>query len=154
MVFDKDYLLNMIKFLLPNESEEDLQEERSLNLAKSGWSIPVQFSYKQILEVGDDIYSQAQIDEAMLIYFTENNNRILEELVLNTILEADDISLWENIIKECFESFNNEKYLVIVPTLFTVLDGYVSSKIGISQTTQVKLMKPTRDKANGPHEYR
>lgn len=151
---DKDYLLNMMKFLLPSEAEEDVREQSALRLASLGWSLPTQFSYKQINEAANSIYTQEQVDEAMLSFYTDNELSVLKDLLFNQVVVSPDFEPWKNVVKDCYKSFEQGFFLVVVPTLITVIEGYLSLKIGTLNSTNIRMRAPTKTKAEEPKEHR
>jgi hypothetical protein len=151
---DKDYLLNMVNFLLPTDAEEDSREQSALRLASLGWSLPILFSHLQINEAAKQEYTSDQVDEAMVMFFTENEFSSLNDLVFKNVLKASGIEPWKKSIKECYESFVQERYLVIVPTLITIIEGYLSLKVGTLNSTNVRMITPTKNKAQEPKTHR
>ncbi|WP_162926394.1 hypothetical protein [Teredinibacter purpureus] len=119
-----------------------------------GLSMPVMLSYKQINDVAKPEYAQDQVDEAFFSFFTDNDSETLKDLMFNNALNDFDIAPWEKMIEECYESFFNKRYLVVVPTLITVIEGYLSLKIGTFNTTNVRMITPTETKAQEAHLHR
>jgi hypothetical protein len=151
---EKDYLLSMVKFLLPTEAEEDSREQSALRLASLGWSLPVLFSHCQIVEAAKAVYTPEQVNEVIVQFYVDNDFLILKKLVLETIFKADDIDPWRKTIEQCYDSFIQGKYLVVVPTLITVIEGYLSQKIGTMTSANVRMMGPTKSKAIEPKAHR
>ena len=151
---DKNYLQELMNFLLPSEEEENKREKSVLHLASLGWSLPAHSSYRQINEIAKPEYKSEQVDKKFVHFYTENENSILKDLVFNTLKGTIDFYPWQNTVEECYESFSNNRFLVVVPTLLTVVDGYLSLKVGTFKTTNIRIISPTKNKANEKKDHR
>jgi hypothetical protein len=147
-----DFIQKIAQFLLPTKREETEFETSVLRLGGLGWSPPITFSHKMTVETGDPTYSDSQIEDALVDFYTRDENANLGELVKN-LLDKTELAPWHPILSECFESFLAERYLITIPTLVSVMEGVLALRLGMSTSRNVKMMRPTRDMAQQPHAF-
>jgi hypothetical protein len=89
--------------------------------SKYGWTLTGEMSFGDYLE--DDMVgvSAAEKDDYFNVYYSKNDWEhfgYMKEEILENIEPR-----WVDLIQECFESFGNDKYKIIIPTLFTIIEG-------------------------------
>ena len=90
------------------------------NLGKNGWTIPLQIDLNEMIEIAD-LENADDMDEAFARYysFEENYHQMREELLQNEILTR-----WDPLLKQSFENYEKGNYQIVIPSLFTILEGF------------------------------
>lgn len=153
-MINKEYVLRMAQLLLPSKSEELEYETSVVRLGTLGWSAPVQFWHKLTIEFANPAHTADQVNEAFVTFYTDQGNARLLELIDKHLLGEPILQPWHETLRDCRESFLAGRYLVLVPALITVMEGVLALKIGTFTSTNVKLMAPTKAKAQQPTAFR
>jgi hypothetical protein len=114
-------------------------------MAEAGWSIPVQLPLINLIRLKEIDYCSNDIDDTLTFFYTNDKNQNLRELIDIIISEEED-NEWIQPIKECYESFDSDRFTCIVPCLMAIVEGYLAKKIETYKTQNVKLQEPTKNK--------
>lgn len=127
------YNIDFSVFKFPNVSfpkidfpEIDYERIREItdDNSKFGWTLTGEMSFGDYLE--DDLVgvSAAEKDEYFYTYYSKNDWEHFGYMKKEILEEIEP--RWIDLIQECFESFGNDKYKIIIPTLFTIIEGEMS----------------------------
>jgi hypothetical protein len=112
------------------ESVRDASER----LAALGWTLPMQLSPMDIIELAGAPIEEA---EAVLVaFYTEDEFKALRR-VRQEILARPALSDWKTLLDECFEVFEAGKHLVTVPALISTIEGVVARAANSSRKQSV-----------------
>lgn len=151
-IFGPNYFENMIKFLLPTENEAKEFEISITRLADIGWALPIHFSHKMTVELANDSNADDEIAERFRDFYTANDNKQLQELVIE-LIKDESLRQWHPLIQECYLSFIDGRHLVTVPALITAVEGVLAQKLGILKSQKVRMISPTKAKRNEQENY-
>jgi hypothetical protein len=95
-------------------------------LGRSGWTLPMwmplQAIPKIVAAVGRESPDQKQLDRAFVEHYTKEDDAKLRELFA-TLISEPALEPWRNLLDESFLCYHEQKYQVVVPALFIVLEG-------------------------------
>ena len=100
-------------------------------VGKSGWTIPLHISVVDLLDIAD-LEKQADIDQAFMKYFSEDDN--FEEMKKN-IMENALLTDFHELLEQCFSNYEKGQFLITIPSLFSILEGF-AHKLIFSQYRQ------------------
>lgn len=86
-----------------------------------GWTLTQEIEFSYYLKDKFLTSSLRQIDEHFYNYYSNNDWKFYHE-TKNKILETIDPK-WLDLLNECFDSFEQDKYKLIIPTLFSIIEG-------------------------------
>lgn len=104
-------------------------------MAQMGWSNPPFMTLFSLKKIGELVFTTEVIDKVFDSVYTINDNAELRE-VIDLIIKKQEAN-WNELIEECYDSFVRGKYSCIVPTLFTILEGYLSRVFGVDEHKDV-----------------
>lgn len=110
--------------------------------SKHGWTSTGEMHFNYYLD--DDLLSmnQEQIDSHFTSYYeneAQKNYHTTKTVILNGINEK-----WGDVLEDCFELYEEEKYKVIIPMLITIIEGEISN-MSRSQKVGNKLLKEWKE---------
>lgn len=108
----------------------------SRKLGQMGWTLPMWGEVSLARRLVDGSRTAEEIDQMFVEAYAENDGQQYREMV-SGILAVDSLQKWAPLIEECDFAFQNKKYLIVVPSLITILDGFLAALDG-------KLDGPTR----------
>lgn len=129
--YEIDYsIFNVPKLSFPEIEfpEFDIDYERIETItndnSKYGWTLTGEMSTGDYLE--DDLIdvSPKEKDKYFYAYYSKNDWEHFGYMK-KEILENIE-SRWTELIQDCFDSFENDKYKLAIPTLFTIIEGEMS----------------------------
>ncbi|ANU09892.1 hypothetical protein BBH88_06060 [Planococcus antarcticus DSM 14505] len=99
--------------------------------SKYGWTLTqeIDFSYYFKDELVDSTFNQ--IDNHFLNFYSDNDWNFYHH-TKNLILETINPK-WTELLNECFDNFEQDRYKSIIPTLFSIIEGETAF---IYQTTE------------------
>lgn len=114
--------------------------------SKYGWTLTGEMSSGDYLE--DDLVgiTAEEKDEYFYNYYSRNDWEHfgnMKEGVLGNIEPR-----WTELIQECFDSFENDKYRLVIPTLFTIIEGEMAFVFHSHQGSNA-IIKMMETQANG-----
>lgn len=113
-------------------------------LANLGWTLPMRFTPRQLVELAEHGNTDQQVDQYMLDYFTIESGRFLG-LLRSDVLGSADLVGWRNLLEQCFDAYDRGHYLIPIPALLSVIEGGVAQKAGKLKDRQVNPKKLAAD---------
>jgi hypothetical protein len=101
-------------------------EDGAERLAKSGWTLPVQMSPRQMVELLKR-KTEDELDQDFIAFYHEDGE--LHRLK-PTLLQSARLKTWNSLLEQCFENYEAGKYLICIPALLSVLEGAIASSEG------------------------
>ena len=96
------------------------------DLGRGGWTLPLQFAVTAIPDLMLAVRDGEDFDELFREYFSVRDGEHAWELV--EAVEAErSLSPWAPLLAECSASFRDERFRVIMPALFVVLEAVLAS---------------------------
>lgn len=93
-------------------------------LAELGWTVPMWAAPVETVEILEAC-DKSTIDEAFIELYTSDNAKWLGELTQD-LLSYEELNKWQPLIKECFNAYHREAYLITIPALLSVIDGVIA----------------------------
>lgn len=134
--------LELPKLKINYERIESITNDNS----KYGWTLTREISFRDYLN--DDLLNMTikEKDAYFYEYYSKNNweyYRDMKGLILETIDEK-----WIGLINDCFDGFEQDKYQMVIPILFSVIEGesafiYQTDKVGGKLVTFMKTQVST-----------
>lgn len=118
-------------------------EKEIFTLSQSGWTIPMDFSLGEIIDL-IEISKSGEIDAFFVEYYEQNNRQNFVKLT-REIIDNKNISKWKRILKECVEAYNRGHYCITIPSLITVLEGLLSKYLKPDQMNDIRMIKLCRE---------
>jgi len=139
----KDSLIAISKIRLPKidfdiDTAYENIETLTRNNSSYGWTFSGQIN--ALFYLDEDLLNKGQeyIDSQFLDYFESDSRKNLYR-VTDSIREVID-DKWKDVIDDCFDLYETEKYRIIIPMLISIIEGEVS-EIAESQRVGSKLME-------------
>lgn len=114
-------------------------------LASLGWALPANLSIDKIERLAGADYTDEAIHNLLMEFYSRDECSRLEAMVSDASL-SEDMEFYTQLLDEALKSYRDERYRICVPALLTVVEGLLTEKLGIRNTTQLKLMAPTKEK--------
>ena len=108
-------------------------------LANLGWTLPMRFTPYEMMELVKYSESDQDIEQYMMDYYTSEGGRSFLELRTD-ILSSANLVCWRNHLEQCFDVYDREQYLILIPALLTVIEGAIAQKAGRLKSKSVKTM--------------
>jgi hypothetical protein len=143
-------ILSSIQPLLDTLSKVDwpklqVQMEQSCErLANLGWTLPMRFTPRQLVELAEHGNTDQQVEHYMLDYFTFESGRFLLDL-RSDVLGSAHLVGWRNLLEQCFDAYDRGHYMIPIPALLTVIEGVVAQKADKLKVGQVNPKKLAAD---------
>ncbi|MDN4873678.1 MULTISPECIES: hypothetical protein [Bacillus cereus group] len=100
-------------------------KEAAESLGKKGWTLPMLMDIRDHIEMSR-ISDISEIDN--LIEKFHLDKKVFEELK-SDIINHDLTSEWRTLLVQCFDSYEQGNYLIVIPNLFTIFEGVANSLI-------------------------
>ncbi len=119
-------LAAMTKYLQSAEFKTGIESSRlaAERLATLGWTLPMGFTPRSLAELGNS--SAGEIDAVFVEYYTANDNAELHRFRAY-LLSRPALVEWHALLSECFQAFEQKKYLITIPSLLLVFEGIVAN---------------------------
>lgn len=134
------------------------RHEHGQRLAEAGWSYPSSFSLEQIEKLATNDLSDNEIDEWMIKIYCHDEHKILQNMINETVLsdefadimdiERADFSEWAVLLQEALQCFLEQRYLITIPALITIIEGTLRKELEITGT---RVIQPVKDKSEQSH---
>jgi len=105
-------------------------------MGERGWTIPFELTLRNIYELGDTELSEHDIDDAFFKFYVDNNKEEFSILV-NHIATSNLCSSWRELFKQCVKAYNDEQYLIVIPSLLTILEGLLATLLSNKGKTKM-----------------
>ena len=111
-------------WIMPRKSHE----KGAIVLADQGWTIPAWISMRAIQTLGKS--TDEEIDAFFLrSYLGEHENAGELKDTSEKLLASDELRQWRSLLQDVFDCIQIGKYRVCVPSLLTVLEGFVAESL-------------------------
>lgn len=117
---------------------EELSDEAS-SLGEQGWTLPVWATPREVADILEGA-RERPIDDVFEEYFAYEDGLFFRQLK-RSILASEALDPWKPLIEECFWAYENERFLLVVPSMITVIEGAVIAAGG-----------PTKARAKDPKQ--
>jgi hypothetical protein len=94
-------------------------------LAIKGWTTPLNMDVDRMFELAA-IKKQYKVDKAFIEFYADKDN--FKELK-DTLLEHKLLNEWNGLLKQCLENYEKGNYLIVIPSLFTIIEGFAHKLI-------------------------
>lgn len=94
-------------------------------LGEYGWTLPMMMTPRQLARIVA-IDDAASIDAAFVEFYSSrgaSNYRALR----TKLLRSSELSWWRDLLTQCFRAYERRDYLIVVPSLLTVLEGAIAA---------------------------
>jgi hypothetical protein len=119
-------------------------EQSCERLASLGWTLPMRFTPRQLVELAEHGNTDQQVEQYMLDYFTFESGQFLLDL-RSDVLGSAHLVGWRNLLEQCFDAYDRGHYLIPIPALLSVIEGVVAQKAGKPKVGQVNPKKLAAD---------
>jgi hypothetical protein len=102
-------------------------------LATCGWTIPTGSTPYETRQIAK-LKNPDEIEAYFVQYYAANDGAELSR-VRDNLLKNEKLDRWHNLIDQCFSSYNDKRYLVVVPSLITIITGLLAALQGRFQQT-------------------
>lgn len=111
-------------------------------LAKAGWTFPKEMTIREVVELAEDpggggSPDARKLDEWFLEYYACEGGREHRALTVR-LLKSTRLASWRAPLRECLCAYKHGLYRVVVPTLFSVIEGLVCEITGAIREKAVK----------------
>jgi len=123
--------INFPKIKIPEEiAQFDINEIQKIVIKNSqnGWTITEEITYIDYFKEELIDSTKKEQDYYFSNYYYKNEKENFERIKIY-ILENIE-SKWTELLKDTFDSFDNNKYKIVIPVLFTLIEGQMSSIFG------------------------
>ncbi|MDA1588999.1 MULTISPECIES: hypothetical protein [unclassified Bacillus cereus group] len=93
-------------------------KESAEKLGGKGWTLPLSMTPGEVVEFSEI----KDIDIAMEEYFSHDNGYAYTRMK-REVLDHKFVESWKSLLEQCFNSYESENYLVVIPNLFIVVEG-------------------------------
>ncbi len=130
----------------------DLVEQRWLQLAEktggNGWTISLAMDLDMLFSM-IEIQSREEIDQVFINFFEEQENYLLMK---TDILANESLADFEKLLIQCFDSYERGHFLIAIPSLFSIIEGYANQLI-IDQYKKTADFNP-KNRVSLPNKYK
>jgi hypothetical protein len=129
-------------FLLPERLKLSFEKAKKACevLSDLGWTYPKGLSLGEIVVLVDNC-TKEEIDQYFYTFYTENDNEVLNS-IFEEIQKDKNIEKWGKLVNECILAYRNGFYLIIIPSLISIIEGLISKiMIEPNSTNVVKACK-------------
>ncbi|MCX7015975.1 MAG: hypothetical protein NTW86_26040 [Candidatus Sumerlaeota bacterium] len=120
-------------------------EQSCEKLAHLGWTLPMRFTPRQLVELAERGNSDQQVEQYMLDFFTLEGGRFFLDLRSDVLGSSTRLIGWRNLLEQCFDAYGRGHYLVPIPALLSVIEGAVAQEAGKLKVGQVDPKKHAAD---------
>ncbi|HDR7847454.1 TPA: hypothetical protein QCY30_002128 [Bacillus toyonensis] len=125
---------------------EQSQKEAVEVLAQKGWTIPMNMTPSDIIEISK-IQDQNELDLMFQEFYKIEKEY---DSIKSAILEHKLTQEWKELLIQCFDNYERESYLIVIPNLFIIIESlanilispryqkYINSKRKISLRAKFK----------------
>ena len=126
------------------EEFERKEKKSAESLGRRGWTLPMNMTPGETIGISE-IEGQDELDSTFLSFYSKEEEF---QFIKTQILEHELTKEWGVLLTQCFESYENGNYLIVIPNLFIIIENI--SHILISPRYQKYLnpnqkRKPLRD---------
>ncbi|WP_374219663.1 hypothetical protein [Bacillus bingmayongensis] len=93
--------------------------EAAESLGKNGWTLPMLMDVRDHFELSH-INDIKEIDNSIEHYHADEN--VYKELK-SEVINHELTSEWKELLVQCFDNYEKENYLIVIPNLFMIFEG-------------------------------
>lgn len=95
------------------------------NTGENGWTIPLNMNLDTIFSL-TEIKNKEEIDKMFTDFFANQENYLSMK---NDILANESLQDFHALLVQCFDSYERENFLIAIPSLFSIVEGYANELI-------------------------
>ena len=114
-----------------------------VRLSTMGWALPGSLTFEQIETLAAADVPSEEIDELLVDYYTRDQCERLESL-LSASFSSALLEMYKDLLEEALSSFKDERYRICVPSLITVVEGVLTSRLGLRDSKDIRVISPTK----------
>ncbi|PGV79306.1 hypothetical protein [Bacillus cereus] len=101
------------------EEFERKEKKSAESLGRRGWTLPMNMTPGETIGISD-IEGQDELDSAFLSFYSKEEEF---QFIKTQILEHELTKEWGVLLTQCFESYENGNYLIVIPNLFIIIEN-------------------------------
>lgn len=110
--------------------------EQATRLGESGWTLPMWATPFEVHQLMQRATENQDLDALFLEYYDADDGAAYESLK-RELSAKPKLKRWHPMIEQCFAAFDHRLYLVVVPSMLTVLEGCIAEIGGPKDWQQV-----------------
>ncbi|EOS8268467.1 hypothetical protein ABTI76_001041 [Bacillus cereus] len=123
-----DNILNSVVSFINYSDWDDFQiirKETAERLGGKGWTLPMLMVSEHIVETSK-LKGLKQTNNWMLEFHSQKN---IYDNMKQDILNCTMYENWKELLKQCFDNYERENYLIAIPSLFIIVESITSQLI-------------------------
>lgn len=120
-------------------------------LGHLGWTLPMWATPAETKEIL--LLSDTNEPDAIFQHFYESDNAAHYRSLKSSLLGSSKLTRWHPLIRQCFQAYEQDLFLVVVPAMLTVIEGAIAGDKGTpwwrekdpKQTVKVRLARERDD---------
>ncbi|WP_413565462.1 hypothetical protein [Bacillus sp. 3P20] len=101
------------------EEFERKEKKSAESLGRRGWTLPMNMTPGETIGISE-IEGQDELDSTFLSFYSKEEEF---QFIKTHILEHELTKEWEVLLTQCFESYENGNYLIVIPNLFIIIEN-------------------------------
>jgi hypothetical protein len=101
------------------EEFERKEKKSAESLGRRGWTLPMNMTPGETIGISE-IEGQDELDSTFLSFYSKEEEF---QFIKTHILEHELTKEWEALLTQCFESYENGNYLIVIPNLFIIIEN-------------------------------
>ncbi|MDA1612172.1 hypothetical protein PDK26_13140 [Bacillus cereus] len=101
------------------EEFERKEKESAESLGRRGWTLPMNMTPGETIGISE-IEGQDELDSTFLSFYSKEEEF---QFIKTQILEHELTKEWGVLLTQCFESYENGNYLIVIPNLFIIIEN-------------------------------
>ncbi|MEW4206365.1 hypothetical protein Q0O28_26410 [Bacillus thuringiensis] len=101
------------------EEFERKEKKSAESLGRRGWTLPMNMTPGETIGISD-IEGQDELDSTFLSFYSKEEEF---QFIKTQILEHELTKEWGVLLTQCFESYENGNYLIVIPNLFIIIEN-------------------------------
>jgi hypothetical protein len=122
--------------------------DEAQDLGRRGWTFPMLMA---VTDTPTFLARVREIDDLDSLFEDFYGKDSKTSRLFDDLLEADALLRWRPLLRECIESFNDNRFLIVVPSLLLIFEG-VLALAAKSFNRKVKIDKLSSDRLKGAED--
>ncbi|MEW9184364.1 hypothetical protein AB2553_29410 [Bacillus mycoides] len=101
------------------EEFERKEKKSAESLGRRGWTLPMNMTPGEAIGISE-IEGQDELDSTFLSFYSKEEEF---QFIKTHILEHELTKEWGVLLTQCFESYENGNYLIVIPNLFIIIEN-------------------------------
>lgn len=118
------------------------------NTGENGWTIPLNMNLDRLFSL-TEINKKEEIDKIFMDFFADQENY---QSMKKDILANESLQDFHVLLVQCFDSYEREDFLIAIPSLFSIVEGYANELI-IDQFKKTSDYNPKK-RVSLPNKYK